>query len=153
MAAPPNTVLLAGMPYVPQEKTASEAILPGHLVAFVLAAGATQGQLRKHATAGGGGAPWFAREALTPDRGSVLLPIDVPYAVGETVRWFDGSDCEVLALVPALAAAIVTGDDLTSAGDGTLKKANGTTDVVVARAAENVNNAAGPSPARIRVYA
>ena len=88
--------------------------------------------------------PWFAREALTPDRGSVLLPIDVPYAVGETVRWFDGSDCEVLALVPALAAAIVTGDDPTSAGDGTLKKANGTTDVVVARAAENVNNAAGP---------
>ena len=98
--AAPNTVLLAGSAFVPQEKIASEAIVPGQLIAFVLAAGATQGQLRKHATAGGGGAPWFARESLTPDRSSALLPIDVPYAIGEMVRWFDGSDCEVLALVP-----------------------------------------------------
>ena len=148
MAAPPNTVLLAGMPFIPQEKTAAEAITPGHLVAFN-----ASGQLIKHATAGGAAAPWFARESLTPDRSSTALPIDVAYAIGETVRWFDGSECEVLALVPAAAIAILTGDELASAGGGMLKKANGTTDIVLARAAENVNNSGGGTPARIRIYA
>ena len=147
--AAPNTVLLAGFPFVPQEKTGSEAILPGHLVEFIVAAGATQGQLRKHATAAGPAAPYFAREALTPDRSSTALPIDVPYAIGETVRWFEASKCEVLALIPA-AAVIVTGDELVSNGDGTLKKAAVAADVRIARAAENVT--AGASAARCRVY-
>lgn len=150
--AAPNTVLLAGFPFTPQEKTASEAIVPGDLVDIVVAAGATQGQLKKHSTAGGAAKPWFARESLTPDRGSVNLPIDVAYAIGETVRWFDGSKCEVLALVAAAAPAIVAGDMLTSDGTGGLKKGNGTTDIVIATAAENVNNSGGGTRARIRVY-
>jgi hypothetical protein len=148
--AAPNTVLLAGMPFTPQERSASEAILPGHLIEIVLSGGAT-GQFKKHATAGAAAAPWFARESLTPDRGATTLPIETPYAVGETMRWFDGRDCEVLALVPANAVAIVAGDALASNGDGTLRKVSGA-DVVIARAAEAVNNSAGGTPARIRIY-
>lgn len=145
--ANPNTVLLAGQRFTPQEKNAAEAITPGHLVTFN-----GSGLLIKHATAGGAASPWFALESLTPDRGSALLPIEVPYAIGETVRWFDGRDCEVLAIVAAAAPAIITGDQLTSAGNGTLKKGNGTTDVVIARAAESIDNSAGGTAVRIRIY-
>lgn len=150
--ANPNTVLLAGPAvFIPQERNGSEAILPGHLLEVVPSGGAA-GQWRKHATAGGAAAPWFARESLTPDRQATTLPIETPYQIGETVRWFVGSQCEVLALVPASAAAIVTGDPLTSNGDGTLRKTSAGTDVIIARAAESVNNSAGTSPARIRIY-
>jgi hypothetical protein len=151
MAAPnPNTILLAGAPYTPQERNASESILPGHLLEIV-PSGGNAGLFRRHATAGGAASPWFARESLTPDRGATTLPIETPYATGETMRWIDGRDCLVLALVPANAAAIVAGDQLTSNGDGTLRKATGT-DVVVARAAEAVNNSAGSAVARIRIF-
>ena len=144
----PNTVLLSGYPLVNQEKTCSEAILPGHLVDFVLAGG-TAGQLRKHNVAAGPAAPYFARESLTPDRGATTLPIETPYQVGETARWFDGRQCMVLALIPA-AAVIVTGDALVSNGDGTLKKQAIAADVIVARAAESITAGAGPT--RCRVY-
>jgi hypothetical protein len=145
--AAPNTILLAGQMFIPQEKNAAEAIIPGHLVSFN-----SSGLLIKHNTAGGAAAPWFARENVTPDRGATTLPIDTPYATGETVYWFDGRDCEVLALVPASAPAILTGDPLSSNGDGTLRKTSGA-DVIIARAAENVNNSAGTAVARLRIYA
>jgi hypothetical protein len=146
----PNTVFLAGPPpsgFTPQEANAAESILPGHLIMFN-----ASGLFIKHNTAGGAGAPWFARESLVPDRGAVTLPIETPWQTGETVRWFDGRDCEVLALVPANAAAILKGDTLASNGDGTLRKSTGS-DQVIARAAESLNNSAGSAPARIRIYA
>lgn len=155
----PNTVLLAGNPNYPQERTGSEAITPGHLLEIV-PSGGTAGQLRKHATANGNAAPWWARESLTPDRGSgATNPIDVPYQVGETVRWFQSRPGDlVLAIVPPNAAAIVAGDDLVSNGDGTVKKnvtgSQGTNlTCIVGKAAEAVNNTAGSTAVRIRVYA
>jgi hypothetical protein len=144
--AAPNTVLLAGQMFIPQEKNAAEAIIPGHLVSFN-----SSGLLIKHNTAGGAAAPWYARENVTPDRGATTAPIDTPYATGETVYWFDGRDCEVYALVPASAPAILTGDPLSSNGDGTMRKTSGS-DVIIARAAENVNNSAGTAVARLRIY-
>jgi hypothetical protein len=150
---PPNTILLAGMPNLPQERNASEAIVPGHLVEI------NNNLLRKHATAQGNAAPWFARESLTPDRSTAANPIDVPYATGETVRWIQARQGDlVYALVAAAAPAIVAGDDLVSNGDGTVKKSvvgSITTNVacIIAKAAEAVNNSAGTSTARIRVYA
>ena len=161
----PNTILLAGTPFIPQEKVASEPITPGHLVEFVLSGG-DAGQLRRHATANGNANPYFAIENLTPDRTVATAPIDTPYADGESMRWISASKCEVYAWVPANAAAIVAGDNLASNGDGTLKKAaaaqavneGGTatytlfTRAIVAVAAEAVNNSANGSAARIRVY-
>src|SRR5262252_5694960 len=121
----PNTVLVGGSPNVPQERTGSESMTPGMLVEIV-PSGGQAGQLRKHATAQGNAAAWFAREALTPDRtagGGLANPIDVTYQIGETVRWFQcRPGDEVYAIVPANAPAIVAGDDLVSNGDGTLKK-------------------------------
>jgi len=154
------------MPSVPQERVAAAAgILPGHLVEF--GSGGAAGKLQVHATVAGEAAPWFAREMLTPDRSSASAPIDVAYQSGETVRWIQARKGDLIyALVPQSAAAIVTGDELVSNGDGTLKKyaaqasnEAGTatytiaTNCVVARAAESVNNSAGATPARIRVYA
>jgi len=162
----PNTVLLAGQPSIPQERVAAAAgILPGHLLEF--GSGGNAGKLQVHATASGEAAPWFARESLTPDRSSASAPVDVAYQAGETVRWMQARPGDLIyALVPQSAAAIVTGDELVSNGDGTLKKytaqasnESGTatytisTNCVVARAAESVNNSAGATAARIRVYA
>jgi hypothetical protein len=149
--AVPNTVFLAGQPFLPQEKTASEAITPGHLVEFV-PTGGSAGQLRKHATAGGQATCMFALEVPTPDRRATTVPIDTPYQTGETVHWVMAQKCELLALVPASASAIVTGDALVSNGDGTLRKQGTGTEIVVAIAAEPVNNSAGGTPARIRIY-
>lgn len=163
--ATPNTVLLAGQSvFRPQEAIASEAITPGHLVEFVLSGG-DAGQLKRHATANGNAAPYFAFENLTPDRSVATAPIDTPYADGETMRWFDGRMCEVYAWLPANASAIVKGDYLVSNGDGTLRKytaqasnEGGTatytiqTRAVVAVAAEAVNNSANGTAVRIRVY-
>lgn len=149
----PNTIFLAGMPFLPQETNSAEAITPGHLVEFVPTGGNT-GLLRKHATAGGMATAMFALEVPTPTRITTpanLAPIDVPYQVGETVHWVMAQRCELLAFVPASAAAIVKGDPLVSNGDGTLRKASGT-ETVVAIAAEAVNNSAGGTPARIRIY-
>ena len=149
--AVPNTIFLAGIPFLPQEKTCAVAITPGHLIEFV-PSGGTAGQVRPHTTAGGMATSMFALEVPTPDRRATTLPIDTPYQVGETVHWVMAQRCELLALVPASAAAIVTGDALVSNGDGTLKKQSTATEVVVAIAAEPVNNSAGGTPARIRVY-
>lgn len=149
--AVPNTVLLSGSPNIPQERNSSEAIIPGHLVEI------NNGLLRKHATANGNAAAWFAREALVPDRFSTSEPKDVAYQTGETVRWMQCRPGDmVLALLPASAAAIVAGDDLTSNGDGTLKKnvpgSQGTNlTCIVGKAAEAVNNSAGSTTVRIRV--
>lgn len=148
---PPNTVLLSGMPNIPQERNSSEAITPGHLVEI------NNNLLRKHAVANGNAQPWFAREALTPDRGSALEPKDVPYQTGETVRWMQCRKGDmVYAIVPAAAPAIVAGDDLVSNGDGTVKKnvpGSITTNVacIIGKAAEAVNNSGGTSTVRIRV--
>ena len=151
--APPNTILLAGMPNIPQERLSSEAITPGHLVEI------NNNLLRKHATAQGNAAAWFARESLTPDRSSAANPIDVAYASGETVRWIQARPGDLIyACAPASAPAIVAGDDLVSNGDGTVKKSvtgSITTNVacIIGRAAEAVNNSGGSTTARIRVYA
>lgn len=161
----PNCIILAGRPIYTQEVLASEAITPGHLIQYV-PSGGDAGKVRKHATSGGDAMPMWALENLTPDRSSALVPIDVPWATGETVRFITTrAGDEVYAWVPANAAAIVKGDLLCSNGDGTVRKftaqaANegGTatytvqSEAVVGIAAEALNNSAIAAPARIRVF-
>lgn len=161
----PQTIVLTGIPEYPPEKIGSEAITPGHLVEIV-PSGGDAGQLRKHATASGDAAPYFALESLVPSlSNSQTAPIDLAYATDSSVRWAIGRNGNMFyAWVPASATAIKDGDELTSNGDGTLKKyvAQATNEggtatytiavrAVVARAAEDVDNSGGGSAARIRV--
>jgi hypothetical protein len=102
----------------------------------------------------------FAAESLTPSlANSQTVAMDLPYAIGDSVRWILPRPGDLLyCWVPAAAAAIVEGDDLVSDGAGNLKKATAATAVtvgisrqIVGKAAEAVNNSGGGSPARIRV--
>src|SRR5215831_3556683 len=153
-----KTILLAGQPFIPAEKLASQAITPGMLVEIV-PSGGSAGKLRKHATAAGNARPAFALESLVPPvPGSTSSDqIDVNYASGDSVRWAIGrAGDQFYALVPAAAVAIKDGDPLVSNGDGTLKKYSaqatneggaGTytiqVEAVVAYAAEDLDNSGG----------
>jgi hypothetical protein len=153
----PNTVVLSDLYITPDEKKCAEAITPGHLVE-VIGSGGTAGQLRRHATADGISRPHFAIESLVPydPIPTKTKAIDIPYPIGDTVRWIIASPGMLIyAMVPAAAVAIVEGDPLVSNGDGTLKKAGATPagEVIVAYAAEAINNSGGGAAARIRVRA
>lgn len=166
MAESSHTIVLAGTVIYPQEKMASEAILPGHLVEFV-PSGGDAGQLRKHTNASFNAAPAFAVENQTPDRSVATAAIDTPYADGETVRWCIAQPGALLyALIPAAAAAIVVGDYLESADGGMLQKhtpqavnegGSATVTVygnsIVAMAAEAVDNSGGGTAVRLRCWA
>lgn len=153
----PNTILLSGSPQYPQERNAAEAITPGHLIEYV-PSGVDAGKLRKHANAAKNAQPAFANVRLTPDRTVTTLPIDTPYAVGETVQWLIANAGDVVyGLVAAAAPAIALGDALESAGNGTVRKftavATPDTDSVVGYADEALDNSAGGAAARLRVRA
>jgi len=144
----PNTIILKGDSRR-REALAAEAVTPGHLVSYN-----TSGRVVKHATAAGNAAPMFAveNEVFGKD-------LNQAYANGDNVIHhvvYPGS--EVYALVAAAAGAIVVGDFLESAGDGTLRKvatAAATSQAqrasVVAMALQAVDNSGGASPARIKV--
>lgn len=140
MAATPKTISLKGCPAL-REFVANAAITPGHLVEVM-----TTGKIRAHATAGGvRPARWFAREQAYTGKG-----IDTAYASLDTVPVLDCKPGDVVyALLPASAAAVVIGDLLESAGDGTLRKAaayltdnsGGTANTTVADVAGSFNEA------------
>lgn len=117
--ATPKTVLLKGRG-IRKEGTANAAITPGHLVERM-----STGNIRVHATAGAKASPIFAVE-------NEILGKEITVAYAATDRCyfeFLTSGCEVYALVAAAAPAIVVGDLLESAGDGTLRKVAATTDL------------------------
>lgn len=143
-----RTIILKGQG-IRKEGEADSAITPGHLIAQ-----ASDGKFDVHGTAAANAAKTFAVENELAGK-----EIDDAYADGDRLFY---EHCvpgqEVYALVAASAAAIVIGDFLESAGDGTLRVL--TTDAatddtqrasVVARALEAVNNSGGGTPARIKV--
>lgn len=108
-----NTIVIKGRG-LRKEALAAGAITPGHLVKYNSA-----GKFVVQATASGVVAKRFAVEQELAG-----TDIDTAYASGDTVfAEVVQSGSEVYALVAASAAAIVVGDLLVSAGDGTLKKA------------------------------
>ena len=142
------------------EGTASEAITPGHLLEFVASGGDT-GQLKKHATAGGNVADvLFAVEQDFFGKG-----IADAYADADLVQYARcGKGNRILAWIVANGAAVVVGDKLESAGDGTLRKhtaqevdeaGSATVTVnaesIVAVALEAKDNSAVATAARLRV--
>lgn len=121
------------------EYTAGAAITPGDLV-IVNSSGAAV----VHATAGGATAPLFAIENEIFGKG-----VDSDYAADDRVLVEAcHSGMGVNVNIAAGAAAIVRGDGLESAGNGTMRKlAAGTR---IATAEEAVDNSASGTDTRIR---
>lgn len=128
------------------EDTAIAAITPGYLCEQIAAG------VQAHSTAAENAIATFAVE-----REMVGDGIDVDYAALDTVLLATARKGDIInALLAASAAAIVRGDYLESAGDGTLRiqtAAAATTEAgrasVVAVAEEAVDNSGGGSEARI----
>lgn len=108
-----KTIIVKGRG-IRKEAKAGGAVTPGHLVKLN-----SSGEVVVHATAGGKAQRAFAVEnELAGDE------ISVAYAQNDTCFYeVVGAGAEVYGLVAASAAAIVIGDLLESAGDGTLRKA------------------------------
>lgn len=109
-----KTIILKGCCET-REGVANAAITPGMLVEQL-----STGKFQKHGTAGGvRPAKYFALEQEWTGK-----TIDTDYAANDQLRYaVCEAGCQVYALVAASAAAIVIGDLLESAGDGTLRKA------------------------------
>lgn len=134
-----NTILLKGRG-IRKEAVAAGTITPGDLLTIN-----SSGLLIRHATAGGAAAPLFAVE-----NDIVGATIDDDYVTNDYVQSeYMYSGCSVLANVAAGASAIVIGDLLQSAGDGTLEKV--TTGVPIAQALDALDNSGSDKKARLRV--
>lgn len=127
-----RVIALRGEPIVDEQVAAASAITPGHLIEFDAA-----GAFQPHATAGGAAGTWFALE-----RDEAGREINVDYAAGDRVKaGFFHAGMRVNALV-ASGQNLAAGDELNSAGDGTLTA--GTANVV-GRSAETINTGAAVS--------
>lgn len=141
----PKTIVLRGKLSVRHEESrANAALSPGHIIQKN-----ASNKVLKHATAGGGGQLWVAKE-----RGMFGTPagtINDAYATDEVVFYHIPQKGDLLyCRVAAAAVAIAFNDPLTSDGAGGLKKGNGTTEVTFAFAAEALNNSGGGTDAFIR---
>lgn len=142
------TIMLKGTG-VSKEYDAGTAINPGYLVAL-----AADGDVDPHGTAASNAMRMFALENELVGKG-----ITDAYAVGERVKcWFPAPGSEVRAVLAANAPAIVIGDFLESAGNGTVRKVvvdaatdQGQRAAVVGQAIEAVDNSAGGSEAFISI--
>ena len=145
----PKVILLRGEPPAREALVASAVVTPGMLLAMT-----STGAARPHNVAAGMASPLFAREDEYEGKS-----IDDTIAIGSLVGiWACTSGDQIYSLVKAGAAAIVAGDYLESAGDGTFQKsthavtsATTAAAVPVARALEAVDNSGGGSAVRIRV--
>jgi len=102
-----------GMPFFEEALAAvASTIKPGHLVVR-----AATGEVDKHVTAGGTAQAWVADTNLM-----IATDTDTVYTAGDTVRYgVYSTGQKVFVRVAAAAAAIVIGDRLQSAGDGTVQ--------------------------------
>ena len=135
-----NTIVVKGYPSR-KEDVAAETITPGHLIALTSA-----NKLIKHAVAAAKAQTMFAIENEVFGQG-----IDVNYVVNDNVLYgvFRPGD-EVNALVAAAAPAIVIGDYVESAGNGTVRKV-ATVATAIGMARQAVDNSAGGAPARLLI--
>ncbi len=135
-----NTILLKGRG-IRQEAVAAGAFTPGHLLKMD-----NTGKLLVHAAAKGYAVPRFAVEndIVGKEIGDAYAADD--YAQSEILH----SGCEVLGFMEVSAAAVVIGDFVESAGDGSFQK--WTDGVALAECLEAVDNSANASSqARIKL--
>lgn len=110
----PNTIWLGGPGTIVNDIVASEAITPGHLIERHNDAGTAK--YRKHAAAGGKTAPIFAMDQSMLNKG-----VDDAYASGDLVEALVGVPGTTAWAILASGQTIVAGQQLESAGDGTLR--------------------------------
>lgn len=107
-----NQIILMDMGHH-EEYRAAAALKPGHLIQLT-----SDTEVQKHASAGAIGEKMFAKEDALQGK-----TIDDAYAAGDLVSCHVClPGCRLQARVAAGAVAIVEGDWLGSAGDGTLRK-------------------------------
>jgi hypothetical protein len=137
---PVKRTIMASGEGVRYEYEAQAAITPGDLVMVI-----STNKAQRHATAGQKVGALFAIENEIFGKG-----VDVDYAAGDRVLT---EACTpgmmVNATIAAAASAIVIGDFLESAGDGTLRKTV-TAANAIAVADEAVDNSAGGTKTRTR---
>lgn len=152
--ATPKTILLKGEGLY-KEASAGGNITPGHLINRT-----STGTFVVHATAGGNVLPMFAMENEL--EGEEIT--DAYAATERVVGVIPQRGAEVYAFIEANGAAVVIGDLLESAGNGTLQKHTAQvvneggaatytaySAPVVGRALEALDNSANGTAARIRV--
>ena len=128
---------------------AASAIVPGMLIEELAA-----GTVQEHSTAAANAQRLFALANLANGE-----TIDDAYGAAETVLYGAAhTGQKVFTLVAAAAAAIVIGDVLESAGDGTVRIATADAatdtaqrDAIVGYAVEAVDNSGGGTTARIAI--
>ena len=142
----PRTIVAVGTG-ARTERVAGGAITPGDLIEIN-----TADAFIRNGTAAVKAAPTFAIENEIFGKGVYNDGVLYAYASGDRVLAETlGPGAEVYATLAASAAAIVIGDALDSAGDGTLKKASAeTTAGIIARAREAVDNSGGGAKVHIR---
>ena len=140
---------ISGTPILSERLAGAAGILPGHLVQESGAA-----DVVVHAVAASNAQRLFVQ--TNKANGGTLADA---YADNETVSYgaYHGGQ-EVRALVAASAPAIVVGDALESAGDGTLRKAvadaasdTAQRDAIVGYAIESVDNSGGGTVVKIDI--
>lgn len=137
----PTCIALTG-DFIQKELLADEVLSPGHLLEVSAA-----GKWQKHSTANTRKHTAFAEAKLYEGK-----EITDAYADGDSViGLIFPPGAEVVARVAAGATAIVVGDPLTPAADGTLKKATVGTHELVATALEAIDNSGGGTEVFIRV--
>lgn len=125
-------VLVRGNPiYDEANQTASEAILPGHLVAVVAA-----GTVSKHATAAGAASASFANINQS-DGGD----ISTAYTDGETVGIINCRKGDRVNAILEDGNTVAIGAFLESAGDGTLQPLTGSNPIAKATEAVTTSGA------------
>ena len=110
----PNTIWLGGPRTVINDMGAKAAITPGHLVERVNTAGVWQWQ--KHSTAAGA-----AQHAVAVDASMLNKGVDDDYAINDLVEVVEGTTGTNFWMLIASGQNIAYGDNLESAGDGTLR--------------------------------
>jgi len=141
---PPNTIWLGGPRTEIGDLAAKEVITPGMLVERINTAGVWQ--WRKHATAAGAGVRAVATEQSMLNKG-----VDIDYAAGDLMEVSELAGGSSAWMLIASGQNIVFGQNLESAGNGTLRAI--AAGVALFQALETKNNSAGPGNARIRVNA
>lgn len=158
-----RTVLLKGSLSEKSEESrvvSGATITPGMLVEYTTTAGVGPGarpDVQPHSTAGGYAENLFAIEnSYKGGRATATLGIegggiDDDYAAGDLcfLHLAQPGD-EIYALVPGGASAIILTDFLTSAGDGTVKKAT-SSDQRKYKPLEALDNSASSDPARLKI--
>lgn len=111
----PGTIYLGGPRTEIGDMAAKEVITPGHLVERVNTAGVWQWQ--KHTTAGGPGSRSVATEQSMLNKG-----VDDNYAAGDLMEVTEAAGGTNMWMFIASGQNIAYGDQLESAGNGTLRK-------------------------------